>query len=126
MAESYDTWDVMSAADSFATIADCLLREQGVDEGTGFGSNPGLRVGSKIFAMLVRDELVLKLPADRCEVLVLADAAVPFERGQGRPLREWVVVGADVEGDWLALARESLEFVRGASPPRRGREGRRR
>jgi hypothetical protein len=113
---------VTSAEGTFATIADRLLREPGVDEGTGFGSNPGLRVGGKIFAMLVHGELVLKLPASRCEVLVFADAAVPFERGQGRPLREWVVVSADVEGDWLALARESLEFVRGATPPRRGRE----
>lgn len=113
----------MTAAEaSFATIADRLLREPAVDEGTGFGANPGLRVGGKIFAMLVRDQLVLKLPADRCEVLVLADAAVPFDRGQGRPLREWVVVSDEIEPDWLALARESLEFVRGATPPRRGRD----
>jgi hypothetical protein len=113
---------VTSAEDTFATIADRLLREPGVDEGTGFGSNPGLRVGGKIFAMLVRDQLVLKLPADRCEMLVFADAAVPFDRGQGRPLREWVAVGDETRPDWLALARESLEFVRGATPPRRGRD----
>jgi hypothetical protein len=114
---------VTSAEGSFATIADRLLREPGVDEGAGFGSNPGLRVGGKIFAMLVGGRLVLKLPAARCEVLVSADAAEPFERGQGRPLREWVVVGDEVESDWLSLARESLEFVRGATPPRRGRHG---
>ncbi len=107
---------------SFATISDRLLREPGVDEGTGFGANPGLRVGGKIFAMLVGGQLVLKLPAARCEVLVFADAAVPFERGQGRPLREWVVVSDEIESDWPALARESLEFVRGATPPRRGRD----
>jgi len=112
---------VTSAEASFATISDRLLREPGVDEGTGFGANPGLRVGGKIFAMLVRGELVLKLPAARCEVLVFADAAVPFDRGQGRPLREWVVVSDEIESDWPALARESLEFVRGATPPRRGR-----
>ena len=112
----------MTAAEAaFATIADRLLREPGVDEGTGFGASPALRVGGKIFAMLVRDELVLKLPAARCEVLVFADAAEPFDRGQGRPLREWVVLSDEVESDWQALARESLEFVRGTTPPRRGR-----
>ncbi len=52
----------------------------------------------------------------------MADAAAPFDRGQGRPLREWVVVSDEIEPDWLALARESLEFVRGATPPRRGRD----
>ena len=61
--------------------------------------------------MLVRGELVLKLPADRCEFLVAADAAVPFDSGQGRPLREWVVVSDEVEPDWLRLAREALAFV---------------
>ena len=115
----------MTAAEAaFATIADRLLREPGVEEGTGFGAGPGLRVGGKIFAMLVRDELVLKLPAARCETLVFADAAEPFERGEGRPLREWVVVSDEIVSDWLALARESLEFVRGATPSRRGRSDR--
>jgi hypothetical protein len=112
---------VTPAETSFGTIADRLLREPAVEDGTGFGASPGLRVGGKIFAMLVGDRLVLKLPAARCEVLVFADAAEPFERGQGRPLREWVVVSDEIESDWLALARESLEFVRGATPPRRGR-----
>jgi hypothetical protein len=48
---------------------------------------------------------------------------VPFDRGQGRPLREWVVVSDEIESDWLPLSRESLEFVRGSTPPRRGRHG---
>ena len=38
---------------SFDAIANELLGEPGVDEGTGFGNNPGLRVGGKIFAMEV-------------------------------------------------------------------------
>lgn len=101
----------MTAEESFAAIIDRLLREPGVEQGTGFGSNPGLRAGGKIFAMLVRGELVVKLPADRCDDLVAADAARPFERGQGRPLREWVSVGEDVQFDWLHLAREALAFV---------------
>ena len=101
----------MTAEESFATIVDHLLREPFVEQGTGFGTNPGLRVRGKIFAMLVRGELVLKLPADRCEFLVAADAAHPFESGRGRPLREWVSVSDEVEPDWLRLAREALAFV---------------
>jgi hypothetical protein len=107
--------------ETFARMADHLLREPGVDEGTGFGSSPGLRVDSKIFAMLVRGELVLKLPASRCEELVAADAGRPFERGQGRPMREWIVVSDEVEADWLPLAREALAFVRGRVSPSTGR-----
>src|SRR5437588_4027435 len=99
----------MSSADAtFASIAEQLLREPDTSEGTGFGSNPGLRVGGKIFAMLVRGELVVKLPAARCSELVTSGVARPFDRGQGRPLREWISVGEAAMDEWPALAREAL------------------
>ena len=59
----------------FGAIAERLLSEDGVTEGTGFGANAGLRVGGKIFAMLVRGELVVKLPAVRCVELVSSGIA---------------------------------------------------
>jgi hypothetical protein len=93
----------------FDSIANELLAEPGIDEGTGFGTNPGLRVGGKIFAMLVRGQLVVKLPAERCDALAAGGGAEPFVVGR-RTMREWVAVepGAD---DWAALAREALAFV---------------
>jgi hypothetical protein len=105
---------VTLAEDRFGAIAARLVREREITKGTGFGSRPGLRVGGKIFAMLAGDELVLKLPADRCAELVAAGAARPFDRGQGRPLREWVSVADGGEPEWPDLAREALAFVRGA------------
>jgi hypothetical protein len=102
-----------SAEAAFASIAEELLREAGVSDGTGFGSNPGLRSGSKIFAMLVRGELVVKLPAARCAELVTSGSARPFDRGQGRPLKEWICVREDALSTWPALARAALVFVAG-------------
>lgn len=96
----------------FGAIAERLLSEDGVTEGTGFGANAGLRVGGKIFAMLVQGELVVKLPAVRCVELVSSGRARPFERGQGRPLKAWITVGADAAAQWPALATEALAFVR--------------
>jgi hypothetical protein len=92
----------------FDEVANDLLGEPGVDEGTGFGTNPGLRVGGKIFAMEVRGKLVVKLPAERCQALV-AEGAEPFVVGKRR-MREWVAVEPGVH-DWRALAREALAFV---------------
>ena len=97
---------------SFAVLADDLLADPNVTEGTGFGSNPGLRVHRKIFAMLVQGQLVVKLPASRCAQLRDDGDAAAFDAGKGRPMREWIAVGADSMGRWPDLAAEALGYVR--------------
>jgi hypothetical protein len=95
---------------SFDAVANELLSESGVDEGTGFGSNPGLRVGGKIFAIEIDERLVVKLPADRVTALAESGGAEPFAIGK-RTMREWVSVAPGAH-DWNALAGEAFEFVR--------------
>ncbi len=97
---------------SFEAIADRLLSEPDVGEGTGFGSAPGLRVQGKIFAMLAPGGLVVKLSARRCAELVAEQIGQPFDRGQGRPLKEWVVLNHANKQDWPGLALEALSYVR--------------
>lgn len=41
---------------AFEGVAAALLPEPDVDEGTGFGTKPGLRTNGKIFAMLIDGE----------------------------------------------------------------------
>jgi hypothetical protein len=95
----------------FDAIAADLRDEPDVVEGTGFGNQPGLRVGGKIFAMVHDDELVVKLPPERCRELAEEGGAKPFEIGMRR-MREWVSVEPSATRDWAALAREALAFVR--------------
>jgi hypothetical protein len=102
----------LTPQDTFEALAARLRGEPGVTEGTGFGRNPGLRVDGRIFAFLRAGELVVKLPAGRCAGLVAGGAAVPFDAGRGRPMREWVVFGFRDAADWQASAREALAFVR--------------
>lgn len=102
----------MTGGASFEAIADRLLAEPGVSEGTDSGSSPGLRVEGKIFAMLTPDGLVVKLPARRCAELVAAQMGKPSDRGQHHQLKGWVVVNDTTQPSWPELVPEALTYVR--------------
>ena len=103
-----------AAAIAFAELVDALALGDGAVERPqptrrAFGSN-GIKVHGKIFAMLVRDALVLKLPRARVDGLIAEGTGATFDAGKGKPTREWVtVVGARAR--WLALAREARAFA---------------
>ena len=75
-----------------------------------FGST-SLKANGKIFAMLVKDHLVVKLPQERVNALIEQGVGERFDNG--RPQREWLSVSSESYEDWLALATESETFVSG-------------
>jgi hypothetical protein len=79
--------------------------------GSGFGRG-AVRFQNKIFVMLVRGRLVLKLPADRVNELADAGEGVHFDANKGTPMKEWLSLDPGSGLDWLPLAREALEFAR--------------
>jgi hypothetical protein len=68
-------------------------------------------IRNRVFAMRVDGDLVLKLPPPRVAELIDSGVAAPNLVG-GRPMKEWVNLSPATERRWLALARESLEYVR--------------
>ncbi len=66
----------------------------------------------KIFAMLVKGKLVVKLPKPRVDALVASGDGERFDpRHDGRLMKEWLSVEPTSEEEWLPLAREAMEFV---------------
>lgn len=112
------------AGELFERVAARFLADPAVRHGTGFGSNPGLRVGAKIFAVLGGGgELVVKLPKERVDQLVASGTGQRFDpRHDGRLMKEWVNIPARHVGDWEGLVGEALAFARSAAqgPRRRG------
>ncbi len=102
----------------FVTIVEELLSNPGVTPPSdgpqskkGFGSS-GLKIHHKIFAMLVRGKLVVKLPKPRVEALIASGNGERFDpRHDGRLMKEWVTIDSTSEEQWLPLAREAMEFV---------------
>jgi hypothetical protein len=78
--------------------------------GSGFGRS-ALRWENKIFAMLVRGRLVVKLPAPRVGALVSGGDGAAFDANKGTPMKEWLSLDPESELAWLPLAREALDFA---------------
>src|ERR1043166_2881562 len=78
-----------------------------------FSSENVLTIRGKIFAMLVRGALVVKLPRQRVDELVGGGRGERFDPGHGRLMKEWVAVKGEGES-WVGLAREALRFVNAA------------
>jgi TfoX/Sxy family transcriptional regulator of competence genes len=101
----------------FAAVIAAFARDRRVTSGKMMASL-GLRVGGKIFAMLVRGDLVVKLPRERVDALIAAGRGHAFDpRRDGRLMKEWLVFQGD-DPPWLDLAREAYAFVGGTSGKR--------
>ena len=75
-----------------------------------FGSM-GMRIKNKIFVMLVRGRLVVKLPAQRVDALIASGEGERFDPGHGRLMKEWLVLNPASKQEWLPLAQEAMKFV---------------
>jgi hypothetical protein len=100
--------------DRYADLVDELVGTPGVTPprgGSGFGRT-ALRFHDKIFAMLVRGRLVVKLPAERVDALVADGDGARFDANKGRPMKEWFSLDPDSGRAWRSLAGEALDFAR--------------
>src|SRR5262245_37597987 len=76
-----------------------------------FSSSNVLCVKGKIFAMLARGKLVVKLPKARVAELVSSGKGEHFDPGHGRLMKEWVALESS-KPSWVDLAREAYHFVK--------------
>jgi len=110
--------EYITPEERFAVLVGELLSYPGVTppaDGSqakkGFGAS-GLKVHDKIFAMLTRGRLIVKLPKARVDELVVSGDGERFDpRKNGRLMKEWLVLEPTSQIEWLALAREALAFV---------------
>lgn len=105
---------MLTPQERYEDLIDELLGTDGVTPppgGSGFGRG-SLRYRRKIFAMLVRGRLVVKLPAARVDELLAAGQGDRFDANKGTPMKEWFSVDPESQQEWLTLAREALDFAR--------------
>ena len=108
----------MDSNDAFERIVRAFARDGDVTRGgKGFGAT-GLKVDGKLFAFVSsKGQFVAKLPRERVDALVRAGAGEYFDPGHGRRMKDWLAL-AGSESEWLGLAKEAKQFVRGGASRR--------
>ena len=100
----------------YATVVEALrgdadiIQSSDLPRSKRFGSSE-LRINNKIFAILVKGQLVVKLPRQRVDALITSGDGERFDPGHGRLMKEWLTLATTSELEWLPLAREAMEFV---------------
>lgn len=97
--------------EEFISNSNVTLPSDGTQAKNRFGSS-ALRIHNKIFAMLTRDRLVVKLPKARVDALIASGDGERFDpRQDGRMMKEWLCLSPTSQQAWLSLAQEAMEFV---------------
>jgi hypothetical protein len=89
-------------------IAQVYLPLAEVADGTRFGRGPGLRRGGRIFAMLVRGSLVVKMPSVAAAEMVALGSGVPFDPRHGRLMGNWVEALVECVEEWSCFVRDAF------------------
>jgi TfoX/Sxy family transcriptional regulator of competence genes len=107
----------MAAEEGWEALVEAMLERPGTTTGSdgsgpqrAFGST-SLKTNGRIFAMLVKGRLVVKLDRRRVDELIASGGGERFDPGHGRLQKEWLAVESDEDNSWLALATESEAFV---------------
>lgn len=110
MDKNYDTPN----RPKYDSIARDLAARANAEISQMFGM-PSLKFEGKAFAGFYADAMVFKLAeASHARALGLSGAKLFDPSDMGCPMKEWVVVPADHQAEWQALAREALDYVAAA------------
>lgn len=104
----------MTPDERFERLVDAMSVEADVAPPTGrrgFGGS-ALTCRGRIFAMLVRGQLVVKLPKARVDALIADGVGTAFDANKGRPMKEWFGLAPTSDLEWTDLAHEALAFAR--------------
>lgn len=95
----------------YTLVVETLCSNPDVTQSKKRGLGAGLRIHGKVFAMLAKGKLVVKLPQQRVQALIAAGEGEPYYAGNGRMTKEWVAIDPTSAAEWLPLASEAMEFV---------------
>ena len=96
----------MTAEDVWSNLKEHFLK---LDEIQKQGES--LKIRKKMFAMLSKGNYVVKLPKERVAELLSSGEGLPYDPGNGKIMKEWVIIPIEYSDKWISYASEAKEFA---------------
>ena len=71
-----------------------------------------LKTMRKMFAMFQKGKYVVKLPKERVTELISSGEGKPYDPGNGKIMKEWVIIPEEHSDKWIAYASEAKQFAK--------------
>jgi hypothetical protein len=71
-----------------------------------------LKTSKKMFALFSKGNYVVKLPKDRVQELIESGIGLPYDPGNGKIMKEWVIIPEEYSDKWIEYALEAKAFAK--------------
>jgi hypothetical protein len=71
-----------------------------------------LKIRKKMFAMFNKSNYVVKLPKKRVEELISSGDGLPYDPGNGKFMKEWVIIPEKYADKWIEYASEAKTYAK--------------
>ena len=97
----------MSSEEFWSEVKEHFLKSSDVQK-----QGEALKTKKKMFAMFSKGNYVVKLPKERVEELINSEDGLPYDPGNGRIMKEWVIIPEEHSVRWVELASEAKKFAK--------------
>ena len=71
-----------------------------------------LKIRTKMFVFAKGKNIVLKLPKERVSELLNSGEGLPYDPGNGKIMKEWVIIPPELSKKWVSLTVEAMKFAK--------------
>ena len=97
----------MSSEDLWSKLKEHFLAMDEVQK-----QGESLKIRKKMFAFPQEKNIILKLPKERVTEFLNSGEGLPYDPGNGKIMKEWVIIPEKLSDKWFELTEEAKEFAK--------------
>jgi hypothetical protein len=98
----------MTSEESWSEVKDHFLKMSDIQK-----QGESLKTKKKMFVMFNKQgNYVVKLPKERVTELINSGVGNPYDPGNGKIMKEWVIIPAKYTDKWIEFAEEGKNFAK--------------